>query len=166
MFTPQQSTFGAFKQPEQSTFGAFKPPEQSTFGAFKPSEQSTFGTFKPSEQSTFGTFKQPENNIELKLEELNKKIDSILAILNEKNKEQNNTENNIKQYVLSKIHKHPLLETTRDKQGIEYKNGFSCDICAYVQQKEEYFYHCDECYNAKSKKLFDVCSECIKKQLI
>ena len=68
--------------------------------------------------------------------------------------------------MLSKIHKHPLLETTRDKQGIEYKNGFSCDICAYVQQKEEYFYHCDECYNTKSKKLFDVCSECIKKQLI
>ena len=29
-------------------------------------------------------------------------------------------------------------------------------------KKEEYFYHCAESYNAKSKKLFDVCSEFIK----
>ena len=162
MFTSQQSPFGGFKppeQPQQSPFGGFKPPEQPQqfpFGGFKPPEQP--------QQFPFGGFKPPEQNIDLRFQELNTKIDNIFNILSKKNTEEKNTEKH-KKYVISKIHNHPLVETKHDKEGIEYKNGFYCDICAYVQQKEEYFYHCEECYNAKSKKLFDVCSDCIRKQL-
>ena len=52
-----------------------------------------------------------------------------------------------KKYVVSPIHNHPLVETTRDKQCLSYTNGFTCDICGYTH-KEEYFYHCEECYKA------------------
>ena len=183
---PQLPTFGAFgavkppEQPQLPTFGAFgavKPPEQPqlpTFGAFgavKPPEQPqlpTFGAFgavKPPEQPqlpTFGAFKQPEN-LELKLQELNNKMDGILALLNKQQLEKATEKIVEKKYVVSPIHNHPLLETTRDKQCLSYTNGFTCDICGYTH-KEEYFYHCEECYKGNPQKLFDVCGNCIKKQ--
>jgi hypothetical protein len=181
---PQQSTFGAFgavKPPEQQqlpTFGAFgavKPPEQQqlpTFGAFgavKPPEQQqlpTFGAFgavkPPEQQPTFGAVKTPEN-LELKLQELNNKMDGILALLNKQQLEKATEKIVEKKYAVSPIHNHPLLETTRDKQCLSYTNGFTCYICGYTH-KEEYFYHCEECYKGNPQKLFDVCGNCIKKQ--
>jgi hypothetical protein len=179
MFNTQssQSNFGIFNKPSttQPTFGAFgavKPPEQQqqptfgAFGAFKPPEQQqqpTFGAFKPPEQQpTFGAFKPPEN-LELKLQELNNKMDGILALLNKQQSEKTTEKIVEKKYVVSPIHNHPLVETTRDKQCLSYTNGFTCDICGYTH-KEGYFYHCEECYKANPPKLFDVCGNCIKKQ--
>jgi hypothetical protein len=161
----QPYVFGA-AQPEQPyVFGAAQPEQPYVFGAAQSQVQPyVFGTVQPAVQpNMFGTVQpgvQPSmfgganqnDSILYRLQQIDDKINMIL----------NNQTNN---YVVSNIHSHPLLETTCDKAGKEYINGFLCDVCNYKpSHKIEKFYHCETCYN-RDKTLFDACIICIRRKL-
>ena len=68
-------------------------------------------------------------------------------------------------YVACSLHPHILLETTAS--GTEYAAGYTCDICQVTyQNKEERFYQCASCPSPTGRGKFDVCSACVKKQLV
>ena len=87
---------------------------------------------------------------------LNNKIDKVLASFK------------TQIYVACPLHNHVLLETSSVVIGDTYQKGFMCDICKKTcNNPMEKFYQCSQCPSSVGiiGGKFDVCAECIRKQL-
>jgi hypothetical protein len=69
-------------------------------------------------------------------------------------------------YVACPLHPHVLLETTAAVLGSAYPTGYTCDACQRsFANKDEKFYQCALCPSPCGSGRFDVCANCVTKQL-
>lgn len=104
----------------------------------------------PTSFSSFNNLRpKTEPNLESKIDKI---IEAIATLQNDINILKNEKRTN---YVLTKLHSHPLRET--QQPPYQHQNTM-CDVCDTSIILPNQFFHCDDCK-------FDACLECIKSTL-